>query len=91
MLTDWDGQLTVLMRKRIGRHIDSCSICEDQRRSAVTPAALLGGAPVFVAAPPWLRDATLDDIELVNHSSALPADAHAIIAHDLHPAAQHAS
>ncbi|MCP9276186.1 RNA polymerase sigma factor [Mycolicibacterium arenosum] len=74
MLADWDGRLTVLMRKRIGRHIDSCSTCEDQRRSAVTPAALLGGAPVFVAAPPWLRDATLDDIELVNHSSALPAD-----------------
>lgn len=74
MLADWDGHLTVLMRKRIGRHIDSCSTCDDQRRSAVTPAALLGGAPVFVAAPPWLRDATLDDIELVNHSSALPAE-----------------
>jgi RNA polymerase sigma factor (sigma-70 family) len=59
LLADWDGRFTVLMRKRIGRHIDNCSTCDDQRRRMVNPVALLGGAPVFVSAPAWLRQSTL--------------------------------
>ena len=74
MLADWDGRFTVLMRKRIGRHLDSCPTCDEQRQAMVSPAALLGTAPVFVAAPDWLCEATLEQIELVNHSAPLPAD-----------------
>lgn len=59
LLDGWDGEFTVLMRKRIARHIDSCSICEDQRSRMVTPAALLGAAPVVIPAPAWLRSVTL--------------------------------
>jgi len=55
ILRGWDGQLTVLMRKRIARHIDDCTVCEIDRRERVNPVALLGGAPLFIPAPVWLR------------------------------------
>ncbi|MBP1819341.1 sigma-70 family RNA polymerase sigma factor [Mycobacterium sp. OAE908] len=59
LIEHWDGQFTVLMRKRAARHIDGCPRCEQQRASMVTPAALLGAAPVIVPAPAWLREHTL--------------------------------
>jgi RNA polymerase sigma factor (sigma-70 family) len=42
-LSGWDQQLTVLMRKRIARHIESCSTCDKYRRSVLNAVALLGG------------------------------------------------
>src|SRR5207302_1538726 len=30
MLTGWDGRMTVLMRKRISRHIEQCDICGER-------------------------------------------------------------
>jgi RNA polymerase sigma factor (sigma-70 family) len=68
LVTNWDGTFTVLMRKRAARHIDACEVCESRRRRMVTPAALLGAAPVMLPAPSWLRDVTLH-----NATSALPA------------------
>src|SRR5690349_9527848 len=32
MLKSWDGQLTVLMRKRISRHIEQCEVCGERKR-----------------------------------------------------------
>ena len=64
----WDGTFTVLMRKRAARHIDACSVCDAERRRRVNPVALLGGAPVFLPAPAYLREQTL-----TGTSSALPA------------------
>ncbi len=64
VLDGWDGTMTVLMRKRIARHIESCPECESERCRRVSPAALLGAAP-FIPAPKELRDATLADIQLV--------------------------
>jgi len=58
-LDDWDGEFTVLMRKRVARHVESCPVCDEERSQMLTPAALLGGAPVFIPAPAWLRDHTL--------------------------------
>jgi RNA polymerase sigma factor (sigma-70 family) len=46
MLADWDGRLTVLMRKRIGRHIDDCDICGERKRRELTPAMFAGAVPV---------------------------------------------
>lgn len=43
-LSDWNGQFTILMRKRIARHIDSCPACDADRRSLVNSVAMLGGA-----------------------------------------------
>ena len=64
LLEGWDGQLTVLLRKRLNRHIDRCSICTDRKRAALRPAMLLGLAPLLarpatVTAPAGLRDQVL--------------------------------
>ncbi|MDT5197668.1 MAG: hypothetical protein QOH20_4422, partial [Mycobacterium sp.] len=59
ILDGWDGEFTVLMRKRVARHVESCDVCDEERSRMLTPAALLGGAPVFIPAPAWLRDHTL--------------------------------
>ena len=48
MLTGWDGQLTVLLRKRLSRHIERCDICADRKRRELRPA-LLGLAPIGLA------------------------------------------
>ncbi|MDT5266954.1 MAG: hypothetical protein QOI90_3580 [Mycobacterium sp.] len=60
ILDQWDGQFTPLIRKRVARHIDGCEVCEDDRARMVSPAALLGAAPVVIPAPAWLREQTLD-------------------------------
>jgi RNA polymerase sigma factor (sigma-70 family) len=64
ILASWDGQFTVLLRKRISRHIESCPTCEEERRKLVNPATLLGGAPILIPAPWWLRGHTLTQIQL---------------------------
>jgi RNA polymerase sigma factor (sigma-70 family) len=64
LLDDWDGRFTVLMRKRVARHIDGCPVCEDERVRMVTPAALLGSSPIVIPAPAWLRDRTLSQSPL---------------------------
>src|SRR6185295_3087036 len=46
LLRDWDGALTVLMRKRLNRHVERCDVCSGRRRRAVSPAMLLGIAPI---------------------------------------------
>ncbi len=71
LLADWDGQFTILMRKRIARHIDSCPTCEDQRGRLANPVALLGGAPLFIPCPAGLRERTLDRIQLVSAETDL--------------------
>jgi RNA polymerase sigma factor (sigma-70 family) len=58
MLAGWDGHLTVLMRKRISRHIDQCEICGDRKRRELTPALFAGIAPL-VAVLPGFRDQLL--------------------------------
>ena len=40
LLTGWDGQLTVLLRKRLTRHIEQCDICSDRRQRELRPALL---------------------------------------------------
>ncbi len=64
ILDGWDGHFTVLMRKRIARHIESCPTCHNDRQRLVSPVALLGATPVFIPAPAALRERTLDGIRL---------------------------
>lgn len=67
MLASWDGRLTVLMRKRISRHIDDCEICGERKRRELSPAMFAGALPVAAlslkAAPavlsPGFRDQLL--------------------------------
>ena len=47
LLGDWDGTFSVLVRKRVARHIESCSVCtRTSTRYAVIP--LIGMLPVAV-------------------------------------------
>jgi RNA polymerase sigma factor (sigma-70 family) len=46
ILDGWDGELTVLLRKRINRHIENCDICDERKRNELSPAALLSLLPV---------------------------------------------
>ena len=60
LLQDWDGQLNVLMRKRINRHIERCPECTERKRRELAPALLLGLAPLPLAVmPPGLRSQVL--------------------------------
>ncbi|MFI5509693.1 RNA polymerase sigma factor [Mycobacterium sp. NPDC051804] len=45
-LSGWDDQFTVLTRKRVARHIESCSTCDDYRRSLVSSVATLGSGVI---------------------------------------------
>jgi RNA polymerase sigma factor (sigma-70 family) len=58
MLASWDGRLTVLMRKRLNRHIEHCDACGERKRRELRPAMLLGLLPV-VAIPGSLRQQVL--------------------------------
>src|SRR5215470_335038 len=64
VVAGWDGQFTILLRKRISRHIESCPDCDYERGRLVNPRALLGAAPVLVPAPQWLRHETLSQVRL---------------------------
>ncbi|MEZ0050659.1 RNA polymerase sigma factor (sigma-70 family) [Mycobacterium sp. MAA66] len=75
ILQGWDGDFNILMRKRIARHIEGCSTCEQDRRRLVNPVALLGGAPMFIPAPAWLRGRTLNRIRLTSAGTDMHTDA----------------
>ena len=70
----WDGQFSVLMRKRIARHIESCLSCDEERRRLVSPVALLGAPPVFIPAPAPLRERILSEIQLTASTTAIEAN-----------------
>ena len=57
IISGWNGEFSVLIRKRVARHIDECSICE-KTRSKYAPLALFGAAPVILL-PLGLRDKVL--------------------------------
>ncbi len=58
VLAGWDGQFSVLVRKRVARHIEGCVVCEEaKRRLAVLP--MISAAPAF-AAPVELRRKVLE-------------------------------
>ncbi|HEX6075852.1 MAG TPA: RNA polymerase sigma factor [Micromonosporaceae bacterium] len=56
ILHGWDGRLTALLRKRISRHVDSCAVCGERRRTQMLPASLLAGyaALPFLVVPAGL-------------------------------------
>ena len=60
LLKDWDGQFSVLVRKRVARHVEHCETCEGTHRR-VGVAALLGAAPAF-ALPASLREQVMQEV-----------------------------
>ena len=71
LLAGWDGRLDPRLRKRVARHIDGCDVCEERRRTVVSPLALLAAMPIMPA-PPDLRDRVLAS---VGASQGGPGDA----------------
>jgi RNA polymerase sigma factor (sigma-70 family) len=77
MLSGWDGELTVLLRKRVARHIENCDICGSRKRRELSPAMLLSILPLAVV-PPGLRqqvlrlvsDHSLDAVRYRGHVAA---------------------
>jgi len=65
ILSGWDGTLTILLRKRVSRHIENCTVCSERKRRALSPAALFSVLPL-VGLPPGLRHQVL---RLVSDSS----------------------
>jgi RNA polymerase sigma factor (sigma-70 family) len=45
MLDGWDGRLTILLRKRVHRHIEHCATCTARRDHELRPAMLLDLSP----------------------------------------------
>src|SRR5579862_6229456 len=58
LLAGWDGQLTVLLRKRVSRHIEQCEICGELKRRELSPALFAGTVPL-VALMPGFREHVL--------------------------------
>jgi RNA polymerase sigma factor (sigma-70 family) len=76
MLADWDGQLTVALRKRVHRHIQRCPTCSTQLALELGPAALLGmsaGAAMAGAAAESFRLAPGAPDGLRQHTVSLAA------------------
>jgi len=58
ILAGWDGNLTVLLRKRISRHVESCKTCTERKRRELSPAMLFSVLPIFTL-PRGLRQQIL--------------------------------
>jgi RNA polymerase sigma factor (sigma-70 family) len=69
ILTGWDGRFSPLIRKRVARHVDSCEICAERRRTAASPLALLAAVPPMPA-PADLRGRVLERIQLTGGSGS---------------------
>lgn len=69
LLDGWDGQLTVLLRKRVSRHIEGCEACGTRKRRELNPAALLSLLPVAIL-PPGLRQQVLRLVSDVSPDAA---------------------
>jgi hypothetical protein len=58
MLAGWDGTLTILLRKRVSRHIENCDVCGERKQRELSPAALFSVLPL-IGLPPALRERVL--------------------------------
>ncbi|MEU1407713.1 sigma-70 family RNA polymerase sigma factor [Streptomyces sp. NPDC005728] len=61
MLEGWDGTMTVLLRKRISRHIGQCEVCGERKDRDVRASALLSLLP-FPVLPSTLRNRTFQTV-----------------------------
>ncbi|MGL5810539.1 MAG: sigma-70 family RNA polymerase sigma factor [Nocardioides sp.] len=71
ILEGWDGNFSVLLRKRVARHVDQCLVCRE-RRAVLSPLSVIAGVPLLVA-PASLRDRVLGDLRLVGLATEDPS------------------
>ena len=71
LLDGWDGTFDALWRKRIARHVETCATCTATQERELSPASLLGLAPLL-GAPAIVRSRLFDDeLDLVSAGRAL--------------------
>ena len=68
LLADWDGTFSPLIRKRVSRHVDDCTVCSERRKKILSPWMLLAGVPMFTA-PALLRDRVVENTQLVAYTT----------------------
>ena len=70
LLGDWDGALTPLMRKRLGRHLDGCEVCKRTNARARRVSAL-SALTMVVAAPAEAMTAgdAFDGLDIASRTS----------------------
>ncbi len=73
MLSDWDGRLTVLLRKRVSRHIQHCPTCTSRRAFALKPAAFFapGGISLAMLAAPAVLKGEVSRLGLGTGATAI--------------------
>ena len=81
ILAGWDGELTLLLRKRVNRHIERCEACGARKRHELSPAMLLSMLPM-VALPAGLRAQVL---RLVQDGSPIAAGHRDMVARRAEP------
>ena len=81
ILAGWDGELTILLRKRVNRHIERCEVCGSRKRRELSPAMLLSMLPI-VALPAGLREQVL---RLVDDVSPIAAGHRELVARRAEP------
>jgi RNA polymerase sigma factor (sigma-70 family) len=62
-LSNWDGEFSPLVRKRVARHVDGCARCTTRKAAMASPLALFAGVSAF-AAPAGLRERVLSSVTL---------------------------
>ena len=62
IVADWDGRFTILVRKRISRHVETCANCGEHRSRLFSAKALLGTSPMLIPAPSWLLEHTMAQV-----------------------------
>ena len=62
-LSNWDGEFSPLVRKRVARHVDGCPKCTVRKAAMASPLALFAGVSAF-AAPMGLRERVLASVTL---------------------------
>jgi RNA polymerase sigma factor (sigma-70 family) len=72
LLQGWDGTFSVLIRKRVARHVDRCDVCERTKARVALPA-LVAAAPA-IALPGELRDRVLGAVGGDGAESAMSFD-----------------
>jgi RNA polymerase sigma factor (sigma-70 family) len=61
LLAGWDGKFSPLLRKRVARHVDGCSVCSHKRSTVASPLALLAVVPV-APAPALLKGRVISSV-----------------------------
>lgn len=64
VLAGWDGAFTVLLRKRVARHVEGCLDCEEKRQRLVAPLASLGAVGFLPVPLPFdLRERVMGAVD----------------------------